>query len=205
MTASADEDSGQGSAVRHPGTRRLLQAELAKLPAAEREVVERFFRRHRAARNVAHEFRAQQGLGERVADRVAAVGGSWGFIIGFGLCLVAWMALNSLVLAKAFDPYPYILLNLCLSCVAAIQAPIIMMSQNRQASVDRLRAENDYQVNIKAELEILQVHEKLDRLREHDWVRLVEQQSEQIRMLQALCERLAADVGGKPGVHGGAP
>ena len=91
------------------------------------------------------------------------------------------------MLAKgAFDPYPYILLNLCLSCVAAIQAPIIMMSQNRQGTIDRLRAQNDYEVNVKAELEIMQVHEKLNDLRERDWATLVELQNQQIELMQQL-------------------
>jgi uncharacterized membrane protein len=103
--------------------------------------------------------------------------------------LLVWVLLHTFLLAKAFDPYPYILLNLFLSCLAAIQAPIIMMSQNRQAAVDRLRAENDYQVDIKSELEILQVHEKLNQLREQDCAMLVELQNRQIEMLQRLLEQ----------------
>ena len=124
-----------------------------------------------------------------MADRVAQVGGSWYFISVFGALLVIWMLINSVLLAKAFDPYPYILLNLVLSCLAAVQAPIIMMSQNRQADIDRLNASNDYQVNVKAELEVLQIHEKLDRLREQDWSALVELQHRQIELLQRLIER----------------
>ena len=169
--------------------RQLLQRELDKLQADERAIVERFIAKRQVARNVAQEFSQTRTLGERVADRVAEVGGSWSFIIGFGVFLVIWMALNSLMMARAFDPYPYILLNLCLSCLAAIQAPIIMMSQNRQAAADRMRAENDYQVNVKSELEILQVHEKLNQLREQDWATLVELQNRQIEMLQRLLER----------------
>jgi len=102
---------------------------------------------------------------------------------------------NSFLLAKAFDPYPYILLNLVLSCLAAVQAPIIMMSQNRQAAVDRKHAENDYQVNVKSELEVLQIHEKLDLLRSHEWALLVEQQNRQIEMLQRLLECATAAPG----------
>ncbi len=104
-------------------------------------------------------------LGSRLADRVAAVGGSWGFIISFTAILLAWMLLNSDVLSRwnlAFDPYPYIFLNLMLSTVAAIQAPIIMMSQNRQSERDRIAATLDYQVNLRAELEILGIQEKID-------------------------------------------
>ena len=170
--------------------RRLLQSEVEKLPAEEREIVERFIANRRVSRNIVQEYERSASLGERIADKVAEVGGSWTFIITFLLCLMAWMAINTLVLAKgAFDPYPYILLNLCLSCVAAIQAPIIMMSQNRQGTIDRLRAQNDYEVNVKAELEIMQVHEKLNDLRERDWATLVELQNQQIELLQQLLLR----------------
>jgi uncharacterized membrane protein len=181
----------------------LLQIEIEKLPAEERAIVERFVARRKVSRNIVLEYDKRSSLGQRVADRVAVVGGSWSFILIFIACLIVWMAVNSLVLARgAFDPYPYILLNLCLSCVAAIQAPIIMMSQNRQGTIDRLRSENDYAVNVKAELEIMQVHEKIDALREHDWTTLVELQNEQIAMLQ----RLLANVSGvniQAGVAGG--
>ncbi|MCI2263778.1 DUF1003 domain-containing protein [Xanthomonas indica] len=174
---------------RRQTARHLLQTELDKLSEAEREVVERFIAKRHVARDIVKQADRDRSLGERVADRVAAIGGSWSFIIGFCVVLLGWIVLNSLVLAHAFDPYPYILLNLCLSCLAAIQAPVIMMSQNRQAAVDRLHAQNDYEVNIKAELEILQVHEKLNQLREQDWATLVELQNRQILMLQQLLER----------------
>ncbi len=174
---------------RRQTARHLLQTELDKLSEAEREVVERFIAKRHVARDIVTQADRDRSLGERVADRVAAIGGSWTFIIGFCVVPLGWIALNSLVLAHAFDPYPYILLNLCLSCLAAIQAPVIMMSQNRQAAVDRLHAQNDYEVNIKAELEILQVHEKLNQLREQDWATLVELQNRQILMLQQLLER----------------
>ncbi|MCW0373401.1 DUF1003 domain-containing protein [Xanthomonas sacchari] len=174
---------------RRQTARQLLQTELDKLSEAEREVVERFIAKRHVARDIVTQADRDRSLGERVADRVAAIGGSWTFIIGFCVVLLGWIVLNSLVLAHAFDPYPYILLNLCLSCLAAIQAPVIMMSQNRQAAVDRLHAQNDYEVNIKAELEILQVHEKLNQLREQDWATLVELQNRQILMLQQLLER----------------
>ena len=175
----------------HRGDARArLQAELESLPTEERDVVARFLARRTVARNVRDDASASRTLGERVADRVAAVGGSWRFIISFGVFLVAWMAFNA-VQGKPFDPYPFILLNLVLSCLAAVQAPIIMMSQNRQAAVDRMRAENDYQVNVKAELEVLQIHEKLDVLRSHEWALLVEQQNRQIEMLQQLLQQAA--------------
>lgn len=171
---------------RRQTAQQYLQKELDDLPLEERHVVERFIARQGVARNIEKEFRETRSLGERVADRVAAVGGSWNFIIAFGVLLVIWMVINSFFLLKAFDPYPYILLNLVLSCLAAIQAPVIMMSQNRQATIDRLNASNDYQVNIKAELEVLQIHKKLDQLREQDWAALVELQNRQIEMLQHL-------------------
>jgi uncharacterized membrane protein len=174
---------------RRETARQFLNKELEHLPPEERVVVERFISKQKVARNVAKEFHQARSLGERLADRVAAVGGSWNFIIGFAVVMVVWMGLNSFLLAKAFDPYPYILLNLCLSCLAAIQAPIIMMSQNRQAAVDRMNADNDYQVNVKSELEILQVHEKLDVLRIQDLAALVELQHRQIEMLQRLLEQ----------------
>ncbi|MEO6102301.1 MAG: DUF1003 domain-containing protein [Pseudoxanthomonas sp.] len=180
----------KSSIDRRETARRLLQSEVEKLPAEERQIVERFIADRQVSRNIVQEYDRSAGLGERVADKVAEVGGSWAFIITFLLCLVAWMAFNTLVLAKgAFDPYPYILLNLCLSCVAAIQAPIIMMSQNRQGTIDRLRAQNDYEVNVKAELEIMQVHEKLNDLRERDWATLVELQNQQIELLQRLLQQ----------------
>ncbi|WP_176591266.1 DUF1003 domain-containing protein [Sphingobium sp. EM0848] len=108
-----------------------------------------------------------QGLtfGEKLADRVAAIGGSWSFIIGFGLFMVAWALLNTMVLAtRAFDPFPFIFLNLMLSMLAALQAPVIMMSQNRQAAKDRLEARMDYETNLRTETEIANLHEKMDRL-----------------------------------------
>jgi uncharacterized membrane protein len=179
----------KSSADRRETARRLLQSEVDKLPIDEREIVERFIANRRVSRNIVQEYERSAGIGERIADKVAKVGGSWAFIIAFLACLVAWMAINTFVLAKgAFDPYPYILLNLCLSCVAAIQAPIIMMSQNRQGIIDRLRAQNDYEVNVKAELEIMQVHEKLNDLRERDWATLVELQNQQIELLQRLLQ-----------------
>lgn len=170
--------------------RKLLQSELEQLPADEREVIERFIARRSVSRNIVREFDSGRRFGDRIADRVAAIGGSWPFIVGFLVLLVVWMVFNTFVLAReAFDPYPYILLNLVLSCLAAIQAPVIMMSQNRQAAADRLGAQHDYEVNVKSELEIMQVHEKLNALRERDWAVLVELQNRQIQMLQRLLER----------------
>jgi uncharacterized membrane protein len=123
---------------------------------------------------------------------VAKFGGSWTFIILFGVVLVCWVILNSVILAnynKVFDPYPYILLNLFLSMLASIQAPIILMSQNRQAELDRENAEHDYEVNLKAELEIMLLHEKVDLLREGQWGELIAIQKEQLNLLKSLIEK----------------
>lgn len=127
-------------------------------------------------------------FGQRLADRVASVGGSWGFIIGFAIVLVVWVMLNGLLAAKAFDPYPYIFLNLLLSMLAAIQAPVIMMSQNRQAMKDRLDAAHDYEVNLKAEIEIIALHDKLDQMRSQEMETLIRQQEKQIALLTGLLE-----------------
>ncbi len=170
---------------------KLLQVELEKLPPDERLIVERFISRGRVARNIQREFDAQLTFGERMADRVATVGGSWTFIGSFGVFLVVWMFINSYVLVThAFDQYPFILLNLVLSCLAALQAPIIMMSQNRQAEIDRMQAQNDYEVNIKAELEIMQLHEKINELREQDWMNLLEIQHQQLELLDKVAAAL---------------
>jgi uncharacterized membrane protein len=125
-------------------------------------------------------------FGQRLADHVAAIGGSWGFIIGFGVALVLWMGTNILIGQKhAFDPYPFIFLNLMLSTLAAIQAPVIMMSQNRAAQRDREAAEHDYIVNLRAELEIMHLHDKLDALRDKEIVELLRTQGEAIKLLKA--------------------
>jgi len=125
---------------------------------------------------------------------VAAFGGSWRFIMLFGAILLVWIVLNSIfLLQRPFDPYPFILLNLVLSCIAAMQAPIIMMSQNRQESKDRLRAEHDYQVNLKAEIEIRQLHIKLDQLLNHSWQRLLEIQRVQMDIMEDISRKMGKD------------
>ncbi len=152
----------------HPLTdlaQRLLSKPAHALDDEERRVLDSIDSGTIVSRDAADESDARSSLGDRLADRVAAVGGSWGFIIAFTVVLFGWMLLNSDVLARfgmAFDPYPYIFLNLMLSTLAAIQAPVIMMSQNRQASKDRLAASLDYETNLRAELDILRLHQKLD-------------------------------------------
>ncbi|HEY0377727.1 MAG TPA: DUF1003 domain-containing protein [Pyrinomonadaceae bacterium] len=159
------------------------------LSERERRVVKHFVERLHISRNINRDFEAKLSFGQRLADKVASFGGSWTFIIIFAVILLSWVVLNSFILARrggSFDPYPYILLNLFLSMLAALQAPIIMMSQNRQAVKDRLDAAHDYEVNLKAELEILSLHEKLDELRERKWAELIIMQQEQIGLLTQL-------------------
>ncbi|HEX8433133.1 MAG TPA: DUF1003 domain-containing protein [Longimicrobium sp.] len=148
------------------------------------------------ARNTNREFIEARGIGDRMSDRLAAFGGSWPFVLGFIGCLAGWLVLNSWILRRAapFDPYPYILLNLVLSTVAALQAPVILMSQNRHSAKDRLDAARDYEVNLKAEIEVQGLHEKLDELRERGWPELVEMQRRQIALLERLVHaRLGAE------------
>jgi len=163
--------------------RRLLGKEPAALDEEERNVLEDIALGTPTTRDAADVADERATFGDRLADRVAAVGGSWGFIIGFGAVLLAWMLLNSGVLSRfglQFDPYPYIFLNLMLSTLAAIQAPVIMMSQNRQAMKDRLAASLDYETNLRAELDILRLHHKLDH-----------QVIERLAALEAKIDRLA--------------
>ena len=167
----------------------VLRREWDHLAARERRIVDAILRRVPVARDTNQAFLDKRTFGERMADSIAAFGGSWTFILLFMAFLGAWMLLNSAVLkprGAAFDPFPYILLNLLLSSLAALQAPVIMMSQNRQGDRDRLNAANDYEVNLKAEMEIRALHDKLDALREADWAELVRLQQVQIGLLQRL-------------------
>ena len=159
-----------------------LTDELARLTETERRIVDRFIHRHPVSRTVQA---PPLTFGDRIADRVASFGGSWPFI-GIALAAICvWMLIN-IRSPKPFDPYPYILLNLVLSCLAAFQAPVIMMSQNRQAVRDRLDAQNDHEVNTKAELEIVALHTKLDEIRDQKWGELVRMQEQQIALLTKL-------------------
>ena len=154
-----------------------------------RGIFERVAKRGTLSTNPFVQVEEARTLGERVADRIASFGGSWTFILMFLASLAGWALLNTWILSRqeAFDPYPYIFLNLMLSMLAALQAPVIMMSQSRQAKRDRAEAENDYEVNLKAEIEIRELHDKLDELRHGQWVQLVAQQEEQIKLLASLC------------------
>jgi uncharacterized membrane protein len=129
--------------------------------------------------------------GQKISDKVARFGGSWAFIISFFVVLIIWISYNSLVVAeKKFDPYPFILMNLILSCIAAVQAPIIMMSQNRQEEKDRLRSENDYMINLKAELELRALHQKMDLLLEEQIKLLFESQAQQLEILKRIEKKI---------------
>lgn len=168
----------------------LLVSERGDLSALEREVVRSLERHEFLARNVEEELEQEWTLGERLADRIAEFGGSWTFLTLFAGFLFVWVAINTIVLTgRPVDPYPFILLNLVLSCLAAIQAPIIMMSQNRQEAKDRLRSQHDYQVNLKAELEIRHLHEKVDHLLSQQWERLAEIQEIQLELLSEIGRR----------------
>jgi uncharacterized membrane protein len=169
---------------------RVLEEQRGDLSRLNVETLRSLREQEALAVNVNERFDSQLTYGEQLADKVAEFGGSWGFIIGFGVVLVAWIAINTVALLRhPFDPYPYILLNLVLSCLAAIQAPVIMMSQNRQAAKDRLHAEHDYQVNLKAELEIRQLHWKLDQLLTHQWQKLLQIQQIQTDLMEELVHK----------------
>ena len=163
----------------------LLESERGELGELEQQVISALANAQTVSRNVLEDAEDRLTFGQRLSDRVAAFGGSWAFIIGFTMVLLGWMALNvSGLLAAPFDPFPFILLNLVLSTIAALQAPIIMMSQKRLEQKDRLRAENDYRVNLKAELEIRQLHEKIDHQLARQWEKLAELQQIQIDLLE---------------------
>ena len=173
---------------------KLLGMPYDSLDERTKKVARHIANRKHITKNTAKEFDVTSTPGQRAADAVATFGGSWSFIMIFAAILVVWVGLNSFFLMKyehdkIFDPYPYILLNLFLSMLAAIQAPIILMSQNRQAEKDRLNADHDYQVNLKAELEIMLLHEKIDLLREGQWSELLAIQKNQLRLLEDLMER----------------
>lgn len=172
---------------------KLFRSKFEKLTELEKHVAHHITARTPISTNVVQDFSEQLTFSQKMADKVASFGGSWIFISIFMGVMVIWILLNSFILIRldsSFDPYPYILLNLVLSMLAAIQAPIILMSQNRQAFKDRLSAEHDYEVNLKAELEIIGLHEKVDSLREKQWSELISIQQEQLRLLRQLLDDL---------------
>ena len=166
---------------------KLFSDEKGELSDLEVDVINKLAEHESISANVEKEFTAKLTYGEKLSDLIATFGGSWKFIIMFGLILFLWISINTFVIiTKTFDPYPFILLNLVLSCIAAIQAPIIMMSQNRQEARDRNRAEQDYKINLKAELELRQLHQKVDHLLIQQWERMAEIQEIQLDMLEEL-------------------
>ncbi len=169
----------------------FLEKEVGELSKLEDRVLASLKDKTFIADNPEEEEAGNLTFGQRVADKVASFGGSWTFIISFMVFLLLWIAANVFFLAnKGFDPYPFILLNLILSCIAALQAPVIMMSQNRQEEKDRERAKSDYMVNLKSELEIRMLHEKLDHLILHQEQSLIEIQQVQIDMMNDILRRL---------------
>jgi len=170
-----------------------------QLGASERKALERAAQRRTLIEDPNQRLQLQSTLGERVADRVARLGGSWAFIALFFVFLLAWTLFNrALPAARAPDPYPFIFLNLILSMIAALQAPIIMMSQNRQSAKDRLMAAHDYEVNLKAEIEIMALHEKMDSLRSEQITALLARQQQQLDLLTQLIERTGLAEGPRP-------
>ena len=170
----------------------LLEKEKGEVSSLEERVIASLEDRSVLSEDVTAAFDKQLTIGERAADRFADFAGSWTFIILFFVVLVVWIAVNSVILLfRPFDPYPFILLTLVLSCVAAIQAPVIIMSQNRQEARDRLQAQHDYQVNLKAELEIRSLNEKIDYLLIHQGERLLEIQKIQVELMEEIARRKA--------------
>jgi len=181
------EDIGD---CRRDYVKEVLQEELGELSALDQEVVESLREHEIITSNISKQFETKLTFGERLSDRIASFGGSWRFLITFAAVIFVWIGANVVLLAtRAFDPYPFILLNLILSCLAAVQAPVIMMSQNRSEARDRLRAENDYKVNLKAELEIRHLHEKIDHLLRKQYNRLFEIQQIQIELLEEISQK----------------
>ncbi|MDO8304238.1 DUF1003 domain-containing protein [Herminiimonas sp.] len=172
--------------------RKLFGKPYEELDESAQKVTHHMMARTHIARDTGKDDEESATRGQRAADAVAAFGGSWVFIGLFAATMLVWVVSNSFILLhydKAFDPYPYILLNLFLSMLAAIQAPVILMSQNRQAEKDRLTAQHDYEVNLKAELEIMLLHEKMDMLRDVQWSALLDLQKEQLTLLSDLVEQ----------------
>ncbi len=187
IAANALISRGEAARYRRGYVEELLKAEHGELTELDRQVAESLASQETVAENIDAEYEEHRTLGERLSDRLADFGGSWAFIVWFAAAIVLWIAINQFAPdQQRFDPYPYILLNLILSCLAALQAPIIMMSQNRQDAKDRLRSQNDYQVNLKAELEIRHLHEKIDHLMSRQWQRLAEIQQMQLESMHDI-------------------
>lgn len=180
----------------------IVREDAGSISDLERAVLEAVREHELLTENTNREIEARLTLGDRLADRIARFGGSWGFIGAFGGFLVVWMALNAWWFSgEGFDPYPFILLNLLLSTLAALQAPVIMMSQRRLESRDRVRAENEYKVNLKAEIEVRLLTERVDRLLRHQWQRLLEIQQVQVDLMADLAR--GREAAGRPRTQNG--
>ena len=165
----------------------VLETEKGEITQLDQQVIDSLKSQELVAKDLNQQYLKDLTLGDRIADKMAEFGGSWKFLITFAVVMFVWIVGNSIAaLMHPFDPFPYILLNLVLSCLASIQAPVIMMSQNRQESKDRLRADGDYKTNLKAELEIRQLHMKLDQLLTHQWQRLLEIQQIQTELMEQV-------------------
>ncbi|MBW6506266.1 MAG: DUF1003 domain-containing protein [Rhodobacteraceae bacterium] len=164
----------------------LMRKGYDELPERDQRVLRRIAARTAISRDLSLGGAQTAPIGARIADRVAQFGGSWAFILIFAAVVASWVALNAWALTVALDPYPFVFLNLILSMVAAFQAPVIMMSQNRQSEKDRLAAAHDYEVNLKAELEIMSLHEKVDDIRMHQLERLFAQNAARLEAIEAL-------------------
>ncbi|MBI5354948.1 MAG: DUF1003 domain-containing protein [Candidatus Aenigmarchaeota archaeon] len=168
----------------------ILEKEKGEISSLESEVLDSFKEQDLLAKNINLEFQQRLTLGDRLADKITEFAGSWKFIILFFLSLLVWVITNTVLLVqKPLDPYPFLLLNIVLSCIAAIQAPVIMMSQNRQEKKYRLQSDHDYQVNLKAELEIRHINAKIDRLLTRQWQRLLEIQKIQMELVEDLVRK----------------
>ncbi len=169
---------------------KIIEEEISEMSRIDEIISNTVKKEEKISRDIDEEFDTQLSYGERLSDSIASFGGSWRFIIIFGVILFVWIVIN-LVVTKPLDPFPFILLNLILSTIAALQAPVIMMSQNRQETKDRLRSRHDYMVNLKAEIEISSLNEKLDRLLKERWTRLLEVQQIQFELMQETLDKIA--------------
>ena len=167
-----------------------LSTEIGALSDLEKNVISSL-KEDKSIVSIVEDEEEARNFGQQIADKVADFGGSWTFIISFLLFIVVWISSNVYILVnKGFDPYPFILLNLILSCIAALQAPVIMMSQNRQEEKDRTRAKKDYMINLKSELEIRMIHDKIDHLIMHQQQELIEIQKVQIEMMNDILNQI---------------
>jgi uncharacterized membrane protein len=177
------------SRLRGEWVSQMLEEQRGELSRMEDQVLGSIRREEILARKLMREGNRKGTFGQRAADQLARFGGSWIFLMTFAGAMAGWIGLNVARGSRAFDPYPFILLNLMLSCLAAVQAPIIMMSQNRQEGRDRKRSESDYQVNLKAELEIRSLHDKMDHLLDHQWHYLMEIQQIQVDLMEEIARK----------------